>query len=986
MTTVAVAPAFGYGTPDAAGSARSAAQPANVPFGQDAATPAQSSPENQPEQATPAQAKSLQGVTVTGSLIRSANQQSGSPVATVNTQDLKRGEVSVSLTEQLNHLPQFSATSSRFYGTNPVQTIDLRGLGSNRNLVLLDGHRLPLATASGEVAINLIPEVAIGRLDVVTGGASAVYGSDAMSGVVNFHTIPYFDGIKGDVQYANSTRGDFPQQSASVAIGSGFADDKGHLMMAFGYTRNGELLGSKRKFFRDKVPSSYLGTGLYVPSATNLPDQAVLNQLFTGYGPYAPVNNTLALGYNNDGTLFTERGAKNYKGPVGTDGFAIIDGNVRMPVGQQDIIGHPVKRKQAFSKMEIDFAPHFTAYGQFLWVKSQSNESIGLSLTQFAIPTIPVTNPFIPADLKTILASRPDPTAPFILKTRYVGVPLRRFVNQYTTSRFLVGAKGKLFGDWTYDAHVSHSTTDHTEQILSAVVEPRVQMLLNAPDGGDSICSGGFNPFGLDNAKNISQACLDYMTITAHSQESLTQNIVQASMQGSLFQLPAGPVKMALLADTRRNSYSFTPDAELAAGNLEATAASAPASGATQVWETATQFQVPLLSDVPLAKKLVMDLAYRYSKYHLAGSVHTYEGDVKWRPVNSLLIRAGYQRAIRAPNIGELFAAAQGTQVGFGTPPASIGDPCDIRSPARTGANGAQVEQLCEAQGMPASVIANYTFPTTAVAGVQEGNRGLSPEHAKTWNVGLQWTSTSNSELLSTMSLSLDYWNINIENVISVVPGLTTLSKCYNLDGSNPNYSTSNTFCNLIHRDSNGLLVLVETPYENLGALKTDGIDAQFNWTPSLASLGISAGGYIFLNGQVGYTRSFKVQTLPGGPVQDFVNTISQGIPHPQWKAVATVGYSNDRYSVGFRWNYLGAMRARTSVTNPGSSAPGTPMYQTYDLFGSYFLNYDLELRMGVSDLTDKKSNPVANGTTGTAPSVYSPIGRSYYIGLHFSL
>lgn len=946
------------------------------------------------DQEAPASASSaptvLKAVVVTGSLISSPNQVSSSPITTVDMADIKLGTNSVSVADVLNQLPQFSATSGTLFTRSGIQTVNLRGLGSNRNLVLLDGRRLPPSDNAGNVGTNLIPAAAIDRTDVITGGASAVYGSDAVSGVVNFLTVPYFDGIKGDLQYGNTTKGDLFQQAGSVAFGSAFGTgDKGHVLLALGYTNSQGMQGAKRDFFKFAVPSSYIGQGTFVPSGTNLPNQGAVNALFGGYGAATPVPNTLNLGFNDDGSLFTQTGAKNYKGPT-TGAFAILGGNVRMPVGPQTALANPVKTKQAFSKFEYKFSPNFEAYGQFMYVQSESKWNSGLSLVQIYVPTVPATNPFIPADLQGLLASRPSPNATFTWNARFVEVPTRIIADDYTTSQFLLGAKGEILGDWTYDAYFSHGTMDHTSQIFNAVLGSRLQTLLNAPDGGNSICAGGFNPFGLANSMSTSPACLSYLTTTANSREKLDQNVAQAMVQGSLFELPAGPVKMAVLGDIRRDSYDYQPDTSLAAGDIEATGITLPSAGATQVKELATQFEIPLLSDLPFAKSLTAGAAYRHSKYRLAGGVDTYETDLKWRPVDSLLLRGGYQRAVRAPNINEYFGANNGATVSLGTPPTAVGDPCDIRSTARTGAGGASVQQLCLQQGMPAAVAATYMFPTTAVQGLTGGNKSLEPERANTWNAGFQWTSLSDSELLRSVTLSLDYWNIDIKHVINAVPATTSLSKCYNLDGSNPGYAPDNQFCQFIHRDSNGLLTQVATPFLNLGSLKTDGVDLQFNWSPSLQSLGMNASGALFLNSQVSYTRSYKIQTLPNGPEQEFVNTISQAAVGstvlPKWKSITSIGFSNQNFTAGLRWNYLSGMNDISSVTNPAHPAPGTPSYSTFDLFGTYFVNDQLEFRAGLNNLTNKGPVTVATSEIGTNPYVYNLLGRTYYVGLHFSM
>ncbi len=633
--------------------------------------------------------------------------------------------------------------------------------------------------------------------------------------------------------------------------------------------------------------------------------------------------------------------------------------------------------------------PSVTAYGQFLYVDSNVYTSSGHSLTQFgALTTIPVTNPFIPADLRTLLASRPNPTAAFGWNARYVGIPNKAWDERYTTSQFLGGLRGNLpVKNWTWDIYAAYDTTDHLQSNYNAVLKSQVQNLLNAPDGGNSICAGGFNPFGIVNSTNISQACQSYMTTTAKSSESITQLDIQGVVQGSLFTLPAGDVVLAILADHRRNSYTYSPDSQLASQNIEAVIASQPSQGAIGVDEAAAQIDIPLLSDAPFAKKLSLGAAFRHSNYTTSGGVDSYEGDLKWSPISSLLVRGGYQRAVRAPNIGELFAAASGTQVAFGTPPAAIGDPCDVRSSARTGANGASVRALCLAQGIPASIIDSYQFPTTATAGLVQGNPALVPETADTYNFGVSWTSHSAEPLLSNLSLSVDYYDIKIDHVISVVPGLTALSKCYNLDGSNPTYSTSNPFCALLQRDSSGLLSVINTPYLNLGGLKTDGVDIQVAWSAALADMGISrAKGDIFVNSGIGYSPDFAVQTVPGSPFQNYGGTNTIGASYPKWKGLTTFGYRNQRASVALRWRSQSAMEDVTAVTTPSKPGVGVGAYNLFDLFGTFDINKTWQLRAGITNLMDKDLVYVSSSQTNTDPSVFDAIGRSYFVGVHMRL
>lgn len=930
----------------------------------------------------------LEEVVVTGSLISDPNHVAPSPIVIATAEDLKQTGA-VTLEAALNQLPQFSPAGTAGnggQGTGGHATVNLRGLGSNRNLVLLDGRRLPLADISGNVDINLIPDSILASVQTITGGASAVYGSDAMSGVVNFISVDHFEGLRTDLQYGNSERGDYEQITSSAAFGTAFAEDKGHALLSVGYATREGLSGSKRDFFDLVTPSSFIGQGTFVPSATNLPSPSAVNTLFSSYGVATPVGNTLNLGFNDDGTLFVQTGARNYRGPT-DNGYAIIGGNVRMPVGPQTMIQNPLDRTSIYSKFDYEFTPSLTLYGQFMHVDSEVETSSGGSLTQFGtLTTIPVTNPFIPADLRTLLASRPNPNAAFTWNGRYVGLPAKSWEEQYDTSQYLVGLKGELpLESWTWDVYGSYDDTNHLQSNYNAVLKSQVQTLLNAPDGGRSICAGGFNPFGLVNSKAVSPECRAYMTTTAKSTEVLTQSNFQGVVQGDVMTLPAGELKLAMLASHRKNTYRYSPDSQLASQNIEAVIASLPSQGEYDVTEYAAQIDVPIVSGVPLIEQFNLGAAFRRSDYSTSGSVDSYEGDLKWTPVRGLLIRGGYQRAVRAPNIGELFAAATGSQIAFGTPPASIGDPCDIRSSARTGAGGASVRALCLAQGIPSSVIDNYTFPTTATAGLTRGNQELDPETADTYNIGFSWSSRSDSPWLSGTTLSVDYYNISIEDVISIVPGLTALSKCYNLDGSNPSYDAANAFCTLLNRDANGLLQVIRTPYLNLGGLETSGIDVQLAWNVDLDEVGLG-GGRVFFSTGVGYSKNYSVQTLPDTPFQEYGGTNTIGASYPEYKALTTIGYGIGGASVSVRWRYQDAMNDVTSVTTPANPGIGVPTYNLYDLVGVFDISERWQVRAGITNLSDEDSVFVSSSQTSTDTSVFDAVGRSYYVGLRFSM
>ncbi|MEH3107887.1 MAG: TonB-dependent receptor [Sphingomonas fennica] len=935
-----------------------------------------------------------QEVVVTGSLIQRPNNTSASPIVTVSDQAL-RETGAVNVVDALNQIPSFTTAgngNTGGQGTGGRATVNLHGLGSNRNLVLLDGRRLPVSDINGNVDINILPDAILGGVDVITGGASAVYGSDAISGVVNFRTVRNIDGFKVDAQNGISQRGDAWRLNGSIAFGTGFGEDRGHVVAAFSYAKQDPVNGSERPFFFSQTPSSFVGTGTYVPSATNAPTAAAVNGVFRGYGVTGTVNPLFNLGFNDDRTLYVQTGAVNYRGPRSTNGYLVVANNVRMPVGQQIDFQNGLNRKTAFLKADYDLTPGLTVYGQFMYVDLAVRTASGGSLTQFgSLTTIPVTNPFIPADLRTILASRPNPTAPFTWNGRYVGVPYKNWDEKYNIQQYLAGVKGDIAAGWTFDLYAAYDQSVHDQQINNAVLKSRVQTLLNAADGGASLCAGGFNPFGDANARSLSAACAAYITKSGFSREDLDQTQVQAQVNGKLFDLGAGPAQLALVAGYRRNTYDFVPDSDLRAQNIESVIASAPASGRISVKEVAAQIDVPLLADRPFFQELGVGGAVRLSDYSVTGSVTSYEADARWKPFEALLIRGSYQRAVRAPNIGELFTPASGTQLVIGTPPASLGDPCDVRSTARTGANAARVAALCVAQGVPNAAIGSYTFPTTATGQTVSGNTDVTPEKADTYNVGFVFNAPRSDGILGDFTLSVDYYNIKIRDVISTVPGLTVLSKCFNLDGTNPGYDPANLYCALIRRNGAGEIDTINTPFLNIGGLRTDGVEFQANWSTALGFAGATT--RLFANSGVDWTRNYKVQLLPGNPFLDYTGISNGGagptsVPPratPRWRALTSFGVRSDTLNVGMRWRYQSKLDDVSSVLTPATAQFGVGAYSLWDLFGSVKVARNFELRAGINNLFDRSLPVVASSQNGTDVALYDPIGRSFYTGVRFN-
>jgi outer membrane receptor protein involved in Fe transport len=434
--------------------------------------------------------------------------------------------------------------------------------------------------------------------------------------------------------------------------------------------------------------------------------------------------------------------------------------------------------------------------------------------------------------------------------------------------------------------------------------------------------------------------------------------------------MPAGDVRFAASANYREDRYSYSPDKALAEQDVQAVIASGPTSGSTDVTELAVEFEIPILDTLSLGA------AYRYSDYDLSGGTNTYKLDAMFRPMESLLLRAGFQRAIRAPNIQELFAAAQGGQVGFGDPTndPNSGEPCDIRTNDRINDTSGNLRQLCIDTGVPANVVDAYIFPTTATAGLTSGNVNLTPEEADTITLGAVYT----ADIADNWNLfvSADYFNIEIADVISVIPGLTALNNCYNAGGANPTYDPNNAYCQLIDRDSNGLLVLIRTPFFNLGGLKTSGVDLNAKLT---TETGI---GEFSVDTAITFLDSYEIQTLPGEDFRDEAGTMRFfGIPRPDVRAMTTFGYTRNALDLSLRWRWIASMDDQSILTNPNTTTPGVDSYSKFDLIGRYQLKDNLSVRAGITNLLDEDARVVAGVPGITDTQTYDLLGRSYYVG-----
>lgn len=431
-----------------------------------------------------------------------------------------------------------------------------------------------------------------------------------------------------------------------------------------------------------------------------------------------------------------------------------------------------------------------------------------------------------------------------------------------------------------------------------------------------------------------------------------------------------------MVGDRRVQDYAYEPDSRLSVtGAIEATNAQTPTFGKITVNEISGELLIPVLANMSMFEQLNLNLAGRYSDYNYSGGTYTYKADADWTVVPGLLLRGGYARAARAPNMAESFFQGQIAGNGIGSPPAG-GEPCDIRTTSRQ-QGGSALRNLCIATGVPASVVDNLINPTTNGGNtVINGNPNLRPEEADTYTLGAVLRPQWGPSMLQNMTFSVDYYDIKIREVIGTVTGNNVLSKCYNTDGSNPTYSASNVYCQLIDRDPNGVLYLIETPYLNLGGLHVRGIDFVLDWRQPVGP------GTFTLNTVLGHKMRDATQDFVTSPWQDLVGT---GVRF-KWQSLTTVGYEWGPAQLGVRFRYYDATNDVTAVTRPASPAPGNRPYYTFDVTGSYQITDSVQLRAGITNLWQPRppeQNPIA---TRTNPGIYDPYGRSYYVALRARL
>lgn len=955
-------------------------------------------------------------IVVTGSLINRRDATSSSPISTVSAALLDQ-TASPSLDRAIGQLPQFSGAQGAAEVGDTQGTIgfaggqsysDLRGLGPNRSLVLLDGRRLMASAPDGAIDLNTIPAVLIGSVEIITGGASATYGSDAVAGVVNFKLRTDLDGLELSAKIGITDEGDGATVSLGAAFGSHFADDRGSFQFAFEYADRNTVAGRDRPFFAKirqlaRPPEGIIGAGNYGGGA---PTIAAVNAVLAQYPNTTPIAGTGnypgAVGLNADGTLFTTLAGtncvQNYRGlGGGTLGLNISPNcrQVQVALGQYFAVQVPLTRYNAFARATYDMTDSITAYGQFNYLSSEALSQTSPGSTKPSVPLlVPQNSPFVTGSpaLQQILGSiTPAPTGNIIVTKLLNDLGNRVEPFKYNVWQALFGLKGEipgtavkwnLYGSYGKSQFINDMYGDGSLAAITKVLDGTANYRGTAGN-----CIGyAWNPFGLT---PMSAGCREYVGRVNHSTNDQTQKIVEATVQGPLFTLPAGDLSFAVGADYRETTFNYVPDSTLQTNDSIAYGLVTAASGKQAVREVYAELLVPILKDTSFFQELTADLGYRYSDYDLFGGQHTYKADLIWRPVEPVMFRGGYSVAIRAPNLGNLFGPTSVAQLPIGTLP-NAGDPCAVGSIHRTGANASQVQALCLAQGVPATLYPTYTYGISTVAGQDGSNASLTPERATTYSFGTVLTPRFNSPLFERVQFSVDYYNIRIKDAIGALLLSDILPRCFNSDGiSNPTYSVNNPYCSRITREPmTGQIAVGRQGLFNFATYTVSGIDAQLGWRIGLDALGMSENaGSLSLNSTASWLMEYTVAGLLGSPTRNYAGSagyggVGGGISHPRWKANTSLGYDGDGFGASLTWRHISRQVHADVIANPASTTPAIPAYNYFDFNARFEVAKQFTLGLGVTNLTDKAPPFISASPLTTDAATYDVIGRTFFASL----
>lgn len=925
-----------------------------------------------PPEAAKASSPLVDEVVVTGSRVIRDGYQAPTPVTVVGVEQLQQAP-SQHISDFVNRLPAFAGGMSTTSGGNEISTgrqsqnnLNLRGLDVFRTLVLLDGHRIVSGDVNSAVNINDLPQSLINRIDVITGGASAAYGSDALAGVVNFALDKEYTGLKGELQGGVTSHGDNNSYKANLTAGTPFGGGRGHVIVSGELARNEGIFGAvaSRDWGFDTVhilanPAYNAATG-----ATSVPQFIIRSQAAT----LLATPGGIITGGPLRGTEFGPDGSpRMYQYGSLTNNQFNVGGDWR----QSDVnyynqsLANRLDRENFFARVSYDVTDNINVF--FNVIQSDSTgyarSKLDDSLNNI---TIGIDNPYL--DPSLVASMTQLGLASFPMGSFNLDMPFITTNNSRRMVSYAGGAEGKFdaFGsNWRWDVfgQLGTATSSINGRVMNKANFKRAVDSVRTANGqivcrvnGDASTANDdaacvpWNPFGYGHNDG---AAIAYSKGLAHLDQEVKQSVLTAGITGEPFDSWAGPVSIATGVEWRKEEVKGTPDAlslqsAYTAGNFKGT------NGEYTVTEGYVETVVPMATNASWAGALDLNAAARFTKYSTSGDVTTWKAGFTYNPIDDLRIRVTRSRDIRAPNLGELFAAGTGGQ----SP--GVLDPFNN----------------------------NAVLPTFQNQTI--GNPDLLPEEADTTGVGLVYQPS----YLSGFSASVDFYDINVAGAVGSVGAQETLNRCA---------VGQQNLCNNITRDASGQITFITSLPVNLANLRQRGVDIETSYSTPLDALVSSWRGDLILRA-LGTHVMHSRRDDGVNPVQDFAGDNSGEGPL-KWRWLFSANYSLDPVTVSWTGRSLSSGEYNPNYVQCTANCPvSIPSAQTIDfnhIEGRFYhdlsLSYDFETAAGsggqiylnVTNVMDEQPPPVASlqyWYMPTNPQLYDTIGRAFFAGVRFKM
>lgn len=885
-------------------------------------------------------ANDVERIEVTGSRIKRTDLETSSPVSVFNAEDLlDSGYVTVE--DFIQNMPAVNGAqmgSSVNNGSAGYASASLRGLGDTRTLILVDGHRF----ISGD--LNLIPISFIKRIEVLRDGASTTYGSDAIAGVINFITKNDFEGVDFTAQLDETSKHDGQMQR--FALTTGVSSDRGNVVVNFEYSKRKPILARDRGFSSCPIAEGggekfCSGSGTTSPANTSVPGKGNYpkgSYIRRNNGDFVPFDGSIdAYNYNSVSYMQTPQEVFSFNAngtyDLVTDGFSTV-----------------------------------TSYTQVSYANRQSEQLMAAEGTFWGL-TVPKDNPYNPFGEDVTVSRRLAETGG------------RRYTQDADTYNILTGFRGMFDNGWSWDVSYQYQRfVDSTVEYglgnptrFDILVDPgRCGLDADEPGGSTdtAACPDVWDPFS---SGTLTQDMIDYATVPNSPVTTQEMRVLQVNLSGDLmnFELPAGPVNWAIGYENRTESYEEQLDGAAVLGQIY-NQPSDSTFGEYRVQEAYGEVDVPILADLPLAHKLSVNAAVRWSDYdYLSSSETTTKYGLEYMPIDGLLLRATKAEGFRAPSLTELYSAIQQNNP-------SYSDPCQEWATSTT------ISDVVKANCQNDGVAGDYVPTSNQATSAEGGNPDLKPETSDSFTAGIVYTPS----FLPNFNIAIDYYDIEIDDAIGSTGSQNIIDACYN----SPNFSSP--MCSLIggpsvfgqaplagsnYRSVLGPIAGISNQYANLSTFKTKGIDFDLSYTTPVA------GGDLKLGLDGTYLEQYDYTPYAGQPVvktagkfAEDQNASGRQAAFPRWRTNFNVGYTTDMYAV----NWVTHFMSRTLDISPDPDALDNKADHVFyhDVQASMFFGENYTFTLGARNLFDKEPPYMsAYGDDNTLNTSYDLAGRYMY-------